>query len=80
MKSDIRSDLSSDRSRSQTAPAGASRTVSSHRFCDRYADRGVAVRDGDADVEFGNLTVEVPRHEPLIWDIDIMESWRNFGD
>ena len=34
MKSDIRSDLSSDRSRSQTAPAGASRSYDAVR---RYA-------------------------------------------
>ncbi len=32
---------------------------------DRYAERSVAVRDGDADLDLYNLAVEVPRHEPL---------------
>ena len=37
----------------------------SHSLRDGYAERGIAVQDGDADLEFGDLTVEVPRHEPL---------------
>lgn len=37
----------------------------SHSFRDGYAECGVAVQDGDADVEFGDLTVEVSCHEPL---------------
>ena len=41
------------------------RTDLSHSFRDGYAERGVAVQDGDADLEFGNLTVEVQCHEPL---------------
>lgn len=28
-------------------------------------ERDVAVQNGDADLEFGDLTVEVPCHEPL---------------
>jgi hypothetical protein len=44
----------------------------SHSFRDRSAERGVAVQDGDADLEFGNLTVEVPRHEPLAQEFDTM--------
>lgn len=36
-------------------------TDSSHEFRDRDARRGVAAHDGDADLELGNLTVEVPR-------------------
>jgi hypothetical protein len=35
------------------------------RLCDGYAERGVAVQDGDADLELGDLSVEVPCHEPL---------------
>ena len=42
-----------------------SRTDLSHCFRGRYAERGVAVQDGDADLELGDLTVEVPSHEPL---------------
>jgi len=30
-----------------------------------YAERGVAIEDGHADLEFGDLAVEVPRHEAL---------------
>ena len=41
------------------------RTDLFHGLCDRYAERGVAVQDGDPDLELRNLTVEVPRHEPL---------------
>lgn len=32
---------------------------------DGYAKGGAAVQDGDADLKFGHLAVEVPRHEPL---------------
>ena len=31
----------------------------------RYAKRGVTVQDGYAHLEFRDVTVEVPRHEPL---------------
>ena len=37
----------------------------SHGLCDRDAERGVAVQNGDTDLELGDLTVEVPSHEPL---------------
>ena len=37
----------------------------SHGLCDRYAECGVAVQDGDPDLELRDLTVEVPCHEPL---------------
>ena len=30
-----------------------------------YAECGEAVQDGDTDLELGDLTVEVPRHEAL---------------
>jgi len=38
---------------------------SSYGLCDGYAKGSVAVQDGDADLELGDLAVEVPRHEPL---------------
>ncbi len=34
-------------------------------MCDRYAKRGVAVHDGDADLDLRDLSVKVPRHEAL---------------
>ena len=34
-------------------------------FCDGYAELGIAVHDGNADLDLGNLSVEVPRHEEL---------------
>lgn len=37
------------------------RTDLSHDLSDRYAERGVAIQDGYADLEFSDLTVEVPR-------------------
>ena len=36
------------------------------------AERGAAVQDGDADLELGDLSVEVPCHEPLAQDFDTM--------
>jgi hypothetical protein len=42
-----------------------SRRDSSHGFCDRYAKSGVAVEDGDADLDFRDLPFKVPRHERL---------------
>ena len=42
-----------------------SRTDLSYGLCDGDAERGISVQDGDADLEFSDLTVEVPRHEPL---------------
>ena len=34
-------------------------------LCDRDAKRDVAVHDGDADLDFRDLSVKVPRHEAL---------------
>ena len=34
-------------------------------LCDRHAESGVVVRDGDADLDFRDLTFEVPCHEAL---------------
>ena len=42
-----------------------SRTDSSHGLCDRDAKGCVAVHDGDADLDFRDLSVKVPRHEAL---------------
>ncbi|SNR86493.1 hypothetical protein SAMN06265370_1411 [Puniceibacterium sediminis] len=37
-----------------------------HGLCDGYAKSGVTtVEDGDADLDFRDLAVEVPRHEAL---------------
>ena len=47
-------------------------TELSHSFRDGYAERGVAVRDGDADLDLCDLSVEVPRHEPLAQQFDTM--------
>jgi len=33
--------------------------------CDRNAKSGVTVEDGDADLDFCDLPVEVPHHEAL---------------
>ena len=41
------------------------RTDSSQGFSDLYAERGEAVQDGDTDLKRGNLTVEVPRGQPV---------------
>ena len=41
------------------------RTDSSHGFSDGDAERGEAVQDGDANLELGHLTVEVPRQKAL---------------
>ena len=41
------------------------RTDLSHDLSDRYAERGVAIQNNYADLEFIDLTVEVPRHEAL---------------
>ena len=40
----------------QTYPTG---------LCEGYAERGAAVHDGDADLKFCDLAIEVPRHEAL---------------
>lgn len=37
----------------------------SHSLCEGYAERYVAVYDGDADPEFRDLAIEIPRHEAL---------------
>ena len=42
-----------------------SQTDSAYCLCDRYANSGVAVEGGDADLDLGNLPFEVPRHERL---------------
>jgi hypothetical protein len=34
-------------------------------LCDGRAEGGEAVQDGNADLEFGNLTVKVARHKAL---------------
>ena len=36
-----------------------------HSVRDGYAEGGVSVQDGDADLEFGDLTVEVTRNRAL---------------
>jgi hypothetical protein len=41
------------------------RTATCHSFRDGYAERAIAVRNGDADLEFGDLAMKVARHEPL---------------
>ena len=41
------------------------RTNLSHGLCDRDAERGVAVENGDANLELGDLSIEVPCHEAL---------------
>ena len=41
------------------------RTGSSHGLCERDAKGSGAVHDRDADLDFRNLPVEVPRHEAL---------------
>jgi hypothetical protein len=40
----------------------------SHGFFERYAKRGVAVYDGDADLSLCDLSVKVPRNEAL-WQL-----------
>ena len=37
----------------------------SHGLCAGYAERGVAVQDGDAELDVCDLSVEVSRHEAL---------------
>jgi len=37
----------------------------SYGFCDGYAERVEAVQDGHADLEPGDLTIEVPRGQTL---------------
>lgn len=44
----------------------------SHSFRDGYAERGVAVQDGDADLDLCDLSVEVPRPEALAQQFDTM--------
>ena len=41
------------------------RTDLSHGLCDRNAERGVAIQNGDTDLKLRDLSVEVPRHEAL---------------
>ena len=39
-------------------------------LCDGEAERGEAIQDGDADLEFGGLAVEISGHEPLTQQLD----------
>ena len=41
------------------------RTHLSCGLCDRYTEGGVTVEHGGADLEFGDLTIEVACHEAL---------------
>ena len=41
------------------------RTDLSYGLSDRYTKRGVAVQDSDADLQFGDLAIEVAGHEGL---------------
>ena len=41
------------------------RTHLSCGFRDGYAERGIPVHDGNADLDLGDLSVKVPRHEVL---------------
>ena len=36
-----------------------------YRFCDRYTKSSVAIEDGDADLDFYDLPLEIPRHQRL---------------
>ena len=36
-----------------------------YRFRDRYTKSSVAIEDGDADLDFCDLPLEVPRHQRL---------------
>jgi len=36
-----------------------------YRFCDRYTKSSVAIEDGDADLDFCDLPLKVPRHQRL---------------
>jgi hypothetical protein len=38
----------------------------SHSFRDGYAERRIAVEYGDTYLDLGDLTIEFPRHEPLV--------------
>ena len=40
-------------------------TDSAYRLSDGYAKSRVAIEDGDADVDFCNLPIKVPRHQRL---------------
>lgn len=40
-------------------------TDSSRGRCDRSAERGVTIHDGDTDLNLGDLTVKVPCHQAL---------------
>jgi hypothetical protein len=45
---------------------------SPHGFCDRNAKRGVAIQDSDTHLNLCDLTVKVPRHEPLTQQFQAM--------
>ena len=40
-------------------------TYLTYRFCDSYIKSSVAIEDGDADLDFCNLPLRVPRHQLL---------------
>ena len=48
------------------------RTDLSHGLSDGDAERGVTVEDGNANLNLGDLFVEVPRHAPLAHQFDTM--------
>ena len=49
-----------------------SRTDLSYGLCHGYAERGEAVEHGNADLELGDLTIEVPGHEALAQQLHTM--------
>ena len=51
------------------------RTDSSYGFSDGNSKRGEAVQDGHTNLELGNLTVEVPRHEALTQQFDTVHPF-----
>ena len=36
-----------------------------YRFCDKYTKSSVVIEDGDADLDFCDLPLKVPRHQRL---------------
>ncbi len=46
------------------------RTELFHSHYERYAKRGVAFQHGDTNLEFGDLAIEVARHEGLAKQLD----------
>lgn len=48
-----------------TVEVPPSRTDLCYGLCDGYAERGVAVQNGYADLDLGDLAIKVSRHEAL---------------